>query len=375
MLRAEVQIATFAREDLGAGTPQLVVRLKGLTPGKGWTIDGVLILRGLSPQQVDEVEDFVARRHQGKATLCIGPIELNNVLSDANFITPLRAFMSKYGLTPDELAHKAAVGSRTLHDLVNGHSSKPYSTTRRKLTAAMLRIANNPTPGETLRYCRTAYVYSEEAVAHQLRIRVEDVRDWESDHKSIPEQFRPALAVLLGLPPWTWANEHYVLPPRESPRYHAFLERSAKTRRKTSRRRKKRTDLAGLSGRDILELRHVAGLSQVQLAEHLGCSRATIYFWEKGLCCPGRRLAVKLRKLFALPKGSRRAGITGPDIRAARQAAGLSIGEAARLAGIPYSSFHAYEQGKFAPGPKAAEKLRLFFRLDKPILITNTEAA
>jgi transcriptional regulator with XRE-family HTH domain len=120
-------------------------------------------------------------------------------------------------------------------------------------------------------------------------------------------------------------------------------------------------------GQRIRQRRLDLGLTQVELADQLGCSSTCVMYWETDKSVPlAKRWAVIVRLLGD--------GLVPyePDlprrIRAARRLHGLTQAELAARAGLHARTIRNAEQGRFQPFPKTLARLRTVLgkMLDQP---------
>ena len=110
-----------------------------------------------------------------------------------------------------------------------------------------------------------------------------------------------------------------------------------------------------LRGRRVAELRHAAGLTQTQLADGVGVAlQARISQWERGVEQPSARFVAALADaLHVTPLEILNVDISDPPLSALRLAAGLSMADVVRIAGIPYATYNRIENGKVRSEPAA----------------------
>lgn len=127
------------------------------------------------------------------------------------------------------------------------------------------------------------------------------------------------------------------------------------------------TGAAAVSGTEIRAVRKQAGLSRRAFAEHVGVSPGAVYLWESGRSRPRGANAQRLRGVvlgggragLRTPVASAEARVTGAQMRAARQRAGLSRLAFAKRLGVSQGAVYLWESGRSTPRASNAQRLRL----------------
>ena len=126
------------------------------------------------------------------------------------------------------------------------------------------------TIGDLIRNYRVEHGLSQMDLAEHLHVRVPRVMRWESNRSAPTGKVRRSLALLMQIDEKKLSHEQI---------HQDMCEKAAASER-------------------IKILRQKAGLTQVQLAEHLHASKATVAMWETGGRGPRLPEAYAMSKLF-----------------------------------------------------------------------------
>jgi len=206
MLRAEVRLNTEVQYTGATGNPRLVLTLHADGPVGGFNIEGQIVIAGLDAWHCDQVENELVRRLGGRATLCLGPMELENVLAGTNLSQPLKKLCGIYGWSAADVASRTGLTTKTVEDALAGRR-KPYRGTVRAVLYLMQRVTLQPTTGDIIRRYRVGRSLQQTKVAEYCGVSVEVVRLWEDDEAEVPFEKRLLLKRAVGLPPGVWPDE------------------------------------------------------------------------------------------------------------------------------------------------------------------------
>ena len=131
MLRAEVSLSTQIRYSGAEGPPRLHLAVKADTGPLGFALEGALVITGLDAWRMDQLESELVRRLGGRATLCLGPKELGNLLDGYNTGPALHRIAMQYNWAAVDIAGKAGVDIETVQAAMRGASSTDVGACRR----------------------------------------------------------------------------------------------------------------------------------------------------------------------------------------------------------------------------------------------------
>ncbi len=131
-----------------------------------------------------------------------------------------------------------------------------------------------------------------------------------------------------------------------------------------------RQPVPDVTATDVKRMRKGLGLTQTALAKLIGVSAAAVTAWETGKTAPSRESRRLLGGLAARPRAEveeelsrsglvppARAALTGDEIRAMRQEAGMSQRDLARKLGVSVNSVCNWETGRTEPRRASVKKL------------------
>lgn len=118
-------------------------------------------------------------------------------------------------------------------------------------------------------------------------------------------------------------------------------------------------EAAPISGTQLHRRRLAAGLRQRDLAAHLGVSQTAVGQWERAEVPAGRRTAVEA--VLADLGHDERGPLSGPALREARRAAGLTQADVAARIGVSAAAVTQWER-RFVPRDRLDEVRRLLSR-------------
>jgi len=272
MLRAEVRLSTEIRHSGATGGPRLILTLHAEGPLEGFDVRGQIVIERLDAWRAEQIESELVKRLGGKAVLCLGPVEMANILDGNNVSEALQRVARTYGLDADAIAQKAAVDQATAARALAGKRIYPCSQVA--LAGMVERLLMRPTIGETIRRCRCGYGTSQAHVAEKCGVEPYIISRWERDEEPVPPALRGRLRQVIGLPAALWADEQMIHLVHEA-RREPFP----------------------------VELRHAReeALMTIQgLAEAVGVAARTIGTWERGTGAPNAEHFQRLRAVLDL---------------------------------------------------------------------------
>lgn len=122
-------------------------------------------------------------------------------------------------------------------------------------------------------------------------------------------------------------------------------------------------------GERARQLRRALRLTQQQLAEAVGVSRLTIYYWEASKRMPSNLHLGRLGEFLGVGRHELVGADAGPDLRDLRRTAGFTQAEAAQQVGVSTSSVWRYETGRY-PLPAPYERWANAYRVSIPVIET-----
>ena len=211
MIHAPCRLSAWSTN--GAASPRkLVVQLRADTGPAGYRLRGMLEIEGLDAWRIDALEAALARTLGGRATLMLGPADLDNLLDGRNVESAARRIVHEYDLTPAQLAAKAGISEYCATSLLTTdhkwRGGRPGERRRshhviHAIAALALRLVTAPTPGEVLRRQRTGPTGNPRSpvnVAAQIGVPPAVYRAWEDDEAPVPPDMAYAVTRALGLP-------------------------------------------------------------------------------------------------------------------------------------------------------------------------------
>jgi hypothetical protein len=186
-----------------AAPPRIILLLAGDGGPAGYRLRGRLEVEGLDGQALDALDHALAVTLGGRATLMLGPADLDNLLDGQRVEATARRLCREYDWSPAELARKSALRLEIVRSLLT-EERKRYGKVVKAVRDLAVRIADRPTFGELLRRQRTGLAGRQGVrwparVAETVGVQEAVYASWEDDEALPPPDRVPGLLRALGL--------------------------------------------------------------------------------------------------------------------------------------------------------------------------------